>query len=105
MPKKDATRTSRVLRGIAMCYMLLIIPALFVYGGMRLFTDLWGKALFNSFLPAILVIVIIYLYYLIQPLRWFGTTENQATEAEASHAPKSEQGGSGQSDSHIQNID
>ena len=105
MPKKETTRTNRILREIAMCYLLLVIPAVFVYGGMRLFTDLRGKALFNSYLPAILIIAIIYLYYLLRPLRWFGAQEHETSKREASQTKKAGQFKSDRSDSNIQNTD
>ena len=68
MPKSNRHQSNRILKAIAMCYVVLIIPATLVYGGMRLFTDLRGKALFNSFFPIALVLLILYIYYLIHPL-------------------------------------
>jgi hypothetical protein len=63
---------NRFLRVITMCYVLLIIPGVLIYGGIRLFTELRGRELFNSFLPVVLILLILYIYYPIRPFRLLG---------------------------------
>jgi hypothetical protein len=85
-------RVRKVLRTIILCYVLLIIPSLLVYGGMLLFTDLRGKALFNGFIPVVLVLLIVYIYYLIRPFRLLGILPNLTSTDEHTDEPQSEEG-------------
>jgi hypothetical protein len=70
-------RFRKALRTITLCYVLLIMPSLLVYGGMLLFTDLRGRELFNGFFPVVLVLLIVYIYYLIRPFRLLGITKTE----------------------------
>ncbi len=80
MRKSPRLPIKKTLHAITMCYVLLIIPAVLVYGGMYFFTDMRGKELFNSFLPVALILLIFYIYYLIRPGRLFGSTNREWTE-------------------------
>lgn len=63
---------NKIFRLITIGYLLLIIPGVAVYAGMRWLTDLRGRALFNSFLPVVLLLLILYIYYLVRPFRLLG---------------------------------
>jgi hypothetical protein len=65
-----------------MCYVLLIIPGVLIYGGIRLFTELRGRELFNSFLPVVLILLILYIYYLIRPFRLLGISLKDEASAD-----------------------
>ena len=91
MGDKTSQRMNKVLRAIAMCYLLAIIPAILIYGGIRLLTDLRGKALFYSFLPVALALVILYLYYLLRPFRFLGWTLGGRQDEEKDHVEPGEE--------------
>jgi hypothetical protein len=80
-----------------MCYVLLIIPGVLIYGGIRLFTELRGRELFNSFLPVVLILLILYIYYLIRPFRLLGISLRD--EAPADAYPDEVSGESGRTES------
>ncbi len=59
---------NRILRELAVCYMLFIMPAMIVMIGLITLTELRGRMLLISFLPAAAILVVIYLIRVFRPV-------------------------------------